>query len=157
MIFDLIVQHNQQVNLEIGRANMEIAESSRRIAEATMSDSASMKTIAILTMVFLPGTAVASFFSMTMFNWGASSGQDVVTRWLWIYFVAAVPLTAIVLAIWWICARRREKDLRRRNARRSSVGAYSVMVTVAQDPAPLVEMHNLPEQEEGERGGKPWR
>ena len=73
--FSLVAQYNQQVNIEISHANMEIAESSRRIAEATMSDSASMKTIAILTMIFLPGTAIASFFSMTMFNWNAGFGS----------------------------------------------------------------------------------
>ncbi len=106
-IFNLILQHNQAVNLSIQHANMEIAESSRRIAEATMSDSASMKTIAILTMVFLPGTAVASFFSITMFNWNANPGQGVVNGYIWVYFVLAVPLTAIVLAIWWICTKRR--------------------------------------------------
>ena len=45
--------------MRINQANLEIAASAREIAKATMSDSASMKTIAILTMVFLPGTAVA--------------------------------------------------------------------------------------------------
>ena len=113
-IFSLVAQYNQQVNIEISHANMEIAESSRRIAEATMSDSASMKTIAILTMIFLPGTAIASFFSMTMFNWNADSGQDIATQYLWIYFVAAVPATAIVLGIWWACTQRRKRKLQER-------------------------------------------
>ena len=43
----------------ITRQNMDIADSGRRTAEATRLDSQSMKTIAILTMVFLPGTFVA--------------------------------------------------------------------------------------------------
>ena len=161
MISNLVVQHNQQVSIEIGRANMEIAESSRRIAEATMSDSASMKTIAILTMVFLPGTAVASFFSMTMFNWSAGSGHSLVTRWLWVYFVAAIPLTGIVLAIWWICARKREKELRVRHARTkrsvTSTGASSVVETVTHGPSTLVELQDLSERQDVEEGHKPWR
>lgn len=153
-IFNLIVQHNQQVNLEIGRANVEIAESSRRIAEATMSDSASMKTIAILTMVFLPGTAVASFFSINMFNWSPSSGQGVVSRYLWIYFVAAIPLTAMVLAVWWVCGRRRGSELRRRSAQ-----AFSMSVSATDNgnmprSAEEVEMQQFSDQEDLEDPAK---
>jgi hypothetical protein len=36
-----------------------MARSARQIAQATMRDSAAMRTIAVLTMLFLPGTAVA--------------------------------------------------------------------------------------------------
>lgn len=56
-----------------GRVNIELAQSSKEIAEATMHDSAAMKTIAeltrkdssamksiaVLTMIFLPATTVA--------------------------------------------------------------------------------------------------
>ena len=147
-IFNLILQHNQAVNLSIQHANVQIAESSRRIAEATMSDSASMKTIAILTMVFLPGTAVASFFSITMFNWNANPGQGVVSGYLWVYFVLAVPLTAIVLAIWWISTKRREKELRRQNTGGSSGDLLSdVEMGNVEEPA-SVDEHRTSEQED---------
>jgi hypothetical protein len=53
------VQRDQALSLSIGQANLEIARSARQIAEATMRDSAAMRTIAVLTMLFLPGTAVA--------------------------------------------------------------------------------------------------
>jgi hypothetical protein len=53
------VQRDQALSLLIGQANLEIAQSARQIAEATMRDSAAMRTIAVLTMLFLPGTAVA--------------------------------------------------------------------------------------------------
>jgi hypothetical protein len=36
-----------------------MARSARQIAETTMRDSAAMRTIAVMTMLFLPGTAVA--------------------------------------------------------------------------------------------------
>lgn len=58
-IFNLVVQRDQAIAIATGRANLEIAQTSRQIAEATMRDSAAMRTIAILTMIFLPGTAVA--------------------------------------------------------------------------------------------------
>lgn len=45
--------------LKEARVNGELAKSSKTIAEATMKDSSAMKSIAVLTMVFLPATAVA--------------------------------------------------------------------------------------------------
>lgn len=101
-ITTLIQQRNEELNLDI-------AESSRRMTEAAMQDSASMRTIAILTMVFLPGTAVASFFSVSMFDWSAESGSAVATQWLWVFFIVAAPLTIVVLGIWYVLAKRKER------------------------------------------------
>jgi hypothetical protein len=98
-ITSLIQQRNEALNLEL-------AQASHQIAEATLSDSRSMKTIAILTMVLLPGTAVASLFSMNMFNWSAADGGDIASKWLWIYFVVTIPLTGLTLALWWFWNRR---------------------------------------------------
>lgn len=86
--------------------NLELTQASHRIAEATLSDSRSMKTIAILTMVLLPGTAVASLFSMNLFDWSVTDGSQIANRWLWIYFAVTVPLTGIILAFWWYWNRR---------------------------------------------------
>ena len=43
-------------------------------------DSSSMKTRAVVTMVFLPGTFIATFFAMPLFDWQASNGQVVDKR-----------------------------------------------------------------------------
>lgn len=43
----------------MAQTQLQIAESSHRIATMTMRDSAAMRTIAMLTMIFLPGTAIA--------------------------------------------------------------------------------------------------
>lgn len=59
MVFNSMLLQNQQESLQMKRLNVEIAISSRRIAEATLRDAASMRTIAVMTMVFLPGTAIA--------------------------------------------------------------------------------------------------
>jgi hypothetical protein len=39
-----------------------------------------MKAIAAVTMFFLPGTFVASLFSMPIFRWNSDSGNDVVSH-----------------------------------------------------------------------------
>jgi hypothetical protein len=98
-ISGLIQQRNEALNLELTQA-------SHAIAEATLNDSRSMKTIAILTMVLLPGTAVASLFSMNMFDWSASDGGNIASKWLWIYFAVTIPLTGIILVLWWFWNRQ---------------------------------------------------
>jgi hypothetical protein len=66
------------------------AATSVTIARDAKADSAAMKTIAILTMVFLPGTFLSSVFGME------SLGN---ASW-WLYVVLTVALTVIVLAAW---------------------------------------------------------
>lgn len=72
-----IIREDNKLNISIARTSQSIAEQARydnmlnlrlakstaRVAEATRQDSAAMKTIAILTLTFLPGTAVAVSFS----------------------------------------------------------------------------------------------
>ncbi|KAK2009781.1 hypothetical protein LZ32DRAFT_608182 [Colletotrichum eremochloae] len=83
---------------------------SRQIATNAGLDSTAMKTLAVVTMVFLPPTFIATLFSMSMFDWQSSSsaaagdtGRTVVPEF-WIYWAVSVPLTlAIVVGwrVWW--------------------------------------------------------
>ena len=88
------------------RANIAIAEQSRLIAIDTKRDSIAMKTIAALTMVFLPGTFVATIFSMTFFQVEQDDEHTlkVSSNW-WLYVVVTVPLTVAVLIAWIIWLR----------------------------------------------------
>jgi hypothetical protein len=56
-----------------------------------------MKTIAIMTMAFLPATFFAAFFSMPSRNADAH----------WIYWVCAMPATAMVFVLWLGLSERR--------------------------------------------------
>ena len=84
------------------------------IAEETKADGAAMKTIAALTMVFLPGTFLASVFSMPMLD-GAK---------LSLYVAIVVPLTVVVVGCWWLWISRPQlfKQLTRRRHEVKSVG-----------------------------------
>jgi len=88
---------------------MEIAKDSKSIAAASRRDSASMKTIAVLTTAFLPATWVSSFFSMPLFNWNAAAGQSVLGDRFWVYWTLTLPLTVIVMAAWWTWMTWRER------------------------------------------------
>ncbi|KAL7960782.1 hypothetical protein V8C34DRAFT_275703 [Trichoderma compactum] len=89
------------------RLNLEIAGEQRRIAHASKRDSTAMKTISLMGALFLPGTYLASVFSMTFFNF--QSGADpVISNWLWVYFIITIPLTVVIVGFWMWYDRRRE-------------------------------------------------
>ncbi|CAM1505370.1 Fc.00g110070.m01.CDS01 [Cosmosporella sp. VM-42] len=88
------------------RLNLEIAGEQRRIAHASKRDSTAMKTLSLMGALFLPGTYLASVFSMTFFNFEADADPVVSTN-LWIYFAVTVPITALIVASWTLIDRRR--------------------------------------------------
>ncbi|KAH9844576.1 hypothetical protein Tdes44962_MAKER07273 [Teratosphaeria destructans] len=115
-ISNYVIQRDNKLNIQLAESNKRIAEEARRdnllnlemaaataqVAEETRVDSAAMKTIAVLTLTFLPGTFVASFFSIQMFQWDIPDGSSV-SPYLWVYFVVTIPLTIVVylLWVWW--------------------------------------------------------
>ena len=91
-VFNLVNQHDSQVNATI-------ATESANIAREAKSDSSSMKTIAALTMVFLPGTYIAAIFGMNFFDYSAGS-IHVSGRW-WLYVAITIPMTILTIGTWW--------------------------------------------------------
>ena len=73
IIFNLIAQRDAQENIRQAAASTEIARIARE-------DGFAMRTIAVMTIAFLPATAVSSLFSMGMFDWQAGADEPVVTR-----------------------------------------------------------------------------
>ncbi|KAF2120169.1 hypothetical protein BDV96DRAFT_566805 [Lophiotrema nucula] len=67
---------------------------------ASKREASSMKILAAVTTVFLPGAFVATLFSMNMFDWFAGDGDSVVSGRFWIYWSITVPLTLMTVGIW---------------------------------------------------------
>ncbi|KAK4225314.1 hypothetical protein QBC38DRAFT_483401 [Podospora fimiseda] len=90
---EAINNHLAHTSNEINRS---LAESSRKIAIQTQRDSSAMKSIAVLTMTFLPATFIASLFATPGIS-GTNPPQS-------LYWAVTVPVTVLVLAIWsgWI-------------------------------------------------------
>ncbi|KAK1758848.1 hypothetical protein QBC47DRAFT_370650 [Echria macrotheca] len=74
---------------------LEIANDLRAIAEDGRRDSASMKAIAAVTMCFLPGTYLATFFAMPMFQ-----KPDIIMQEVWFYWLVTALLTILVVGVW---------------------------------------------------------
>ena len=82
-----------------------MAEDSRTLASATKDDSTAMKTLAAVTVAFLPSTFVAAFFSMPLFQWDAARGGAILSERFWIYWAVSLPLTFVTLLSWFSWTR----------------------------------------------------
>jgi drug/metabolite transporter (DMT)-like permease len=104
------------LNQNMAEANQRTALDTATIAEETQRDSASMITLAAVTMVFLPGTFVCTIVSTNFFDFGERELQ-VSDKW-WALLVAGVPLTLIVFAVWYKWKQWRfEKQKKKRRQR----------------------------------------
>jgi Mg2+ and Co2+ transporter CorA len=88
----------EKANAELTKLSTSIARQSLELARETRRDSRTMRGIGWVTMGFLPATFVASFFGMNFFTvtekkpYFESSAKSV-----WIFFLVAVPISAVVL------------------------------------------------------------
>jgi hypothetical protein len=82
-IFNLLARGDAQANIDI--------------AKAVMHDSTSMKTIAIMTMAFLPATFFAALFAVPSLQWDKPS---VIGSRFWVYWAVTIPTTILVFVIW---------------------------------------------------------
>lgn len=71
-----------------------------RMAVASSRDSSSMKALAVITAVFLPGEFISSLFGMSIFDWQPDNGDEVVSYRFWIYWCLTIPLTIVILVSW---------------------------------------------------------
>ena len=106
-IYTLIAQRDSLISLDLAKiaqkdsiVGIQLAKDSRTLAIESKRDSSSMKTIAAVTMAFLPCTFVASFFAVPMFDWSKPVGHNVNMDTFWIYWVVTIPLTLSTFLIW---------------------------------------------------------
>ncbi|KAL9040180.1 MAG: hypothetical protein Q9180_002071 [Flavoplaca navasiana] len=75
-----------------------------RIADEARKKTASMKAIAVVTMTFLPATFVATFFSMSFFQFNppnvVGNGDFSVSLAFWMYWAVSIPLSLLTFLVW---------------------------------------------------------
>ncbi|KAI1461940.1 hypothetical protein F4805DRAFT_411482 [Annulohypoxylon moriforme] len=87
------------------KSSIKLAKSGVRLTRAARIDSSSMKVIAVMTMVFLPGTFFATLFAVPSLNW---NGGDVVGKNFWMYWAFTIPFTGLVIALWLAITQRKQ-------------------------------------------------
>jgi hypothetical protein len=86
-----------------------MAGEQRKLAHSAKRDSEAMKTISLLGAIFFPGAYLASVFSMTFFNFqNSGSGEPSVSEQFWIYWAVTIPVTTIIVGVWYVWEKRRE-------------------------------------------------
>ncbi|KAH6690702.1 hypothetical protein F5X68DRAFT_230004 [Plectosphaerella plurivora] len=85
VISSLMTHEDARLNTELARLSTELGEASRR-------DSSAMRSIAMMTMIFLPATFFAALFSMSCIpEWAKTN--------FWAYWACALPSTFIVFIV----------------------------------------------------------
>ncbi|KAI0204124.1 hypothetical protein F4808DRAFT_369536 [Astrocystis sublimbata] len=85
LAFNTVAQHDASTSVKIGLA--------------TQSDSVTMKSIAFVTLTFLPPTFVSAIFSMSFFDYDAETGWAISDKF-WLYWAFAVPTTVLTAVAW---------------------------------------------------------
>lgn len=109
-VYNLMANRDSTTNLQIAAESTQIAKKSATIAYETRRDSAAMKTIATLTMLYLPATFVCSLFGTNFFALstnGPGNPVFVVSDMWWMYLVSAIPLTLLNFFVWRVWLRWR--------------------------------------------------
>ncbi|KAL2755916.1 hypothetical protein ACRALDRAFT_2042164 [Sodiomyces alcalophilus JCM 7366] len=101
VIFSMMTHEDAARNTELAALNTELAT-------AATKDSKAMKSIAMMTMFFLPGTFFASVFSMESLPTAAAEQ-------FWIFWVCAVASTLVVFVVWKYHHKLTKAKLKRKN------------------------------------------
>ncbi|KAI8941183.1 hypothetical protein NX059_002420 [Plenodomus lindquistii] len=111
IVYNLVAQRDSKASLEM--------------AKIQTQESYAMRTIAVMSIFFLPGTFVSSFLFMEMFNWQANKSASVVSPRLWIYWAVTLPLTFAVCSIWLFWLRAHQKSESQRTRHMTDIHAQS--------------------------------
>jgi len=108
-VFQLTTQRDSRASLAIADFNNELARQGK-------NTNTSMMTIAFVSLLFLPGTFVASFFDTPIFNFpisgdGVGSNHPIIVKQpFWIYWTVSGVLT-LVLTVGWVSYLRRRRTI----------------------------------------------
>ncbi|KAI0541394.1 hypothetical protein GGR58DRAFT_498192 [Xylaria digitata] len=103
-----------QIDIIFSKLAQEDNNLNARMAVASTRDSSSMKALAVITAIFLPGEYIGTLFGVSMFNWqkgtagDPAAGKDAadglpsptIMPSFWIYWAFTIPLTLIILSVW---------------------------------------------------------
>ncbi|UNI20825.1 hypothetical protein JDV02_006877 [Purpureocillium takamizusanense] len=109
-LFSIITQQDSLRNLAL-------AQDTHAIAYHSYRDSSSMKTLAVVTMFFLPGSFISALFSTACFDWEAADkhGTDIGVRptsQFRLYWAITIPLTLMTFTLYflWLYIQKRDRD-----------------------------------------------
>ncbi|CAA9966704.1 CorA domain containing protein [Pyrenophora teres f. maculata] len=125
-IEDVANRAQRLLDLLFNLSGQQNARWSEKVGKQAMYESASMRAIAIVSMLFLPGTFVCGVLGTNLFYQENSSSVSTsnmaesafraASQW-WILFITIVPLTCLTFFAWYMWRRRTENEITRKIAR----------------------------------------
>lgn len=77
----------------------------QRDAAETIAMGGVMRTIALVTLIFLPATFISALFSMSFFNYSPDRQTWSVSNMFWVYWIFALPVTGLTVWFQWDALR----------------------------------------------------
>ncbi|OAQ97109.1 hypothetical protein LLEC1_05838 [Akanthomyces lecanii] len=140
-IFNMITQEDSLNGIIVAKNGNELAKSTHQIAHASYRDSSSMKTLAIVTMFFLPGSFVSAMFSMPVFEWTrADPGSPAIGVGMLpqfgLYWVITLPLTMATFCLYfaWLLHLKRKSGREFVTVSRKLVDNQAILARSAGEP-----------------------
>jgi hypothetical protein len=87
-----------------------VAQQDSRVIQV---DSKLMMLIALVTLIFLPSSTIASIFGSQFFVFNTDAGKSAdlkLSNQFWLFWAISVPVTSLVLLVGWLYFRRMKKD-----------------------------------------------
>ncbi|KAM0343158.1 hypothetical protein ACHAPU_008907 [Fusarium lateritium] len=115
----------KRIQIQIDVLNNLISEnyslSNYIISISTLRDAASMKTLAFVTMFFLPGSFISALFSTDLFDWDSTEGKGIgiePTPQFRLYWAITIPLTLVTFILYFMWAEFSSFDRSQKRERR---------------------------------------
>ncbi|KAI0138986.1 hypothetical protein F4776DRAFT_45605 [Hypoxylon sp. NC0597] len=99
---------NNEIQLRFHTDSQYDSQVSVEISHSAKSDSASMRWIAVVSLVFLPANLVSAFFSTIFFD--VSNGAISVSKDLWIFWVVLIIVIVVTMVFWFYLPRAFPED-----------------------------------------------
>ncbi|KAI9040380.1 uncharacterized protein KD926_008337 [Aspergillus affinis] len=103
------------LNLNYQAVTVEINNKMLKLTNAAINDNATVKVVTLVTLIYLPASFVSTLLGMNLFDFDGEKdgGGFTISRQFWIFVVAAVPLTFLTLASWYLITQRRLRLIRK--------------------------------------------
>ncbi|KAH8671560.1 hypothetical protein BX600DRAFT_510227 [Xylariales sp. PMI_506] len=105
-LYDSILQYrNIQVSQILSESALESGDQMKLVAEKTAHQTTSMHFITVVTLIFLPGTFIATFFQSGVFLW-KDAPDDMTSTWkyqgdgFWFFCACNFPIMAMIFLCW---------------------------------------------------------
>ncbi|KAF2185420.1 hypothetical protein K469DRAFT_707665 [Zopfia rhizophila CBS 207.26] len=101
LLSDLLSYENAVALRNLTKETQNESKSMIELTERSTKDAAAVKALTVISLVYLPTTIVANFFS-TQFVHTSDSGVMQVSTNAWLLAAIALPLTIVTVATWWL-------------------------------------------------------